>query len=203
MNSTDSKQQKQVIILLVLFVVFGIVLYIQFMLKKPATTQTVSTNKPKSKGDHQIVAVSVPFVQPNGYERDPFVQPQVFDELPDPPKATPIPNRPNRNPSVKGPSGLMPLPSLPLGTQTIKQEPGASGTNVTPVAPVVHNPPSFMLVGTVLGAKKMAIVRGPSGGDQIAVGDQAADGSLLVSVTRETATFIKDGKSYKMTVGED
>ena len=203
MNNSDPKQQKQVLVLLVLFVVFGVVLYIQFMAKKPTEAPVAVTDKAASHSEHQVVAVSTLFVQPSGNERDPFVVPVIYDDLPDVPKSTPDVSRVIRRPSEKGPSGLMPLPGLPTTVQTSKQEPGTSTANVTPTVPVVHNPPSFVLVGTVLGSNKMAIVRGPSGGDQIAVGDQSADGSLLVSVTRETATFIKDGKSYKMTVGED
>ncbi len=198
MNTSDPKQQKQLLVLIILAIcLVGAVVY-QTGANKPALPEITAKIDPK-KAEGGLVTVGVPFVQPVGSERDPFMVPDQFDEIPD--MAAP----PSNNPGPVGsrPSGLMPLPDLPAPSNGPGPASGDDKPVTAPIPPVVKSPPEFMLLGTIVGEHQMAIIKGAAGGDQVALGDQAADGSRLVMVTRESATFVKEGRSYILTVGEN
>ncbi len=198
MNTSDPKQQKQLLILLLLAVCLIAAVYYQTGVNKPVLTgSTVKVDHKKTEPG--VVTVTVPFIKPSGNERDPFVTPEQFDE---------IPNMETHSPNTPGhigpkPSGLMPLPDFPKPSNNTGPVSVEGNPVQTPIPPVVKIPPEFKLLGTIVGDHQMAIIKGAGGGDQVALGDQAADGSRLISVTRESATFVKEGKSYTLTVGED
>lgn len=198
MNTSDPKQQKQLLILILLVVLLGAAIYYQTSVSKPDMPTSISKKDPKAGADGNLVEVASPFMRPTGAERDPFATPALFDELADAPASATV-TSPSKG--VRGQSSLMPLPNLPQGGVVTSN--AGNTTTAIPMAPVVKLPPDFRLIGTIVGTNQMAIIRGPNGGDQVALGDQAADGSRLVAVTRETAVFVKEGKSYMLTVGEE
>lgn len=198
MNTSDPKQQKQLLLIVLLAVCLIAAVYYQTGANKPVLPGSTAKIARKN-AESGVVTVTVPFIRPTGNERDPFVTPEQFDDIPA--MAANTPNSPVQ--IGTRPTGLMPLPDLPVPSNGNTAVTAAGNPVETPVPPVVLTPPNFKLLGTIVGSHQMAIIQGANGGDQVALGDQAADGSRLVTVTRESATFVKEGKSYKLTVGED
>ncbi|MHB1460487.1 MAG: hypothetical protein ACYC1M_04305 [Armatimonadota bacterium] len=198
MNTSDPKQQKQLLLLILLAVCLIVAVFYQTGVNKPVLPGSTA-KVDRKKLESGVVTVTLPFIRPAGNERDPFVTPEQFDEIPN--MATNSPNTPGR--VGPRPSGLMPLPDLPAQSNVVGPASGQGSPVQTPIPPVVYTPPEFKLLGTIVGDHQMAIIKGAAGGDQVALGDQAADGSRLITVTRESATFVKEGKSYTLTVGED
>ncbi len=187
----DPKQQKQVLILLLLFVALGAVVYFNMFAGsggpepgvKPIAQvgATQDTNTP----DGRVIT------QTGRGRRDPFQPPMAYDEVERERPVEPPISRPNR-----------PGPRKHVSVNNIAPAPGLP---VLPPATVVQaepsEPPALRITGVVLGDRPLAIVASPEGDNLVEKGQTLAGGYRLAEIHADRVVVVRGGRRYAIPVG--
>ncbi len=187
----DPKQQKQMLILFLLFLGLGVAVYFNMFAGSGTPEPGVKPASQVGAADDSDSPDGMVISQTGSGRRDPFQPPMAYDEIE---RERPV------EPPVSRP--IRPVPQPPTA---FRNTPPAAGLPVLPPAGVTQvepsEPPALRISGVVQGDRSLAIVASPEGDHLVEKGQMLAGGYRLAEIHADRVVVVRGGRRYAIPVG--